>query len=586
MKKLFISILILLGSSFLLIGQDARYSQFFNAPVRLNPALTGVENGKLRFGGNYRSQWNSTNSPIDSYQFYFDKSNPRFSYGLVFNQKNAGKEGFKTSSALLSLSLKKQLQEGNNWLSFGIQAGVFQQRFDLSNITFDNQYNPEKGYDSSLEHGEDFQKTSILLPDLNVGVNWRFSKNTILPIIGDVGIAFSHINSPKSSFFNENIHLPLKTAFYGNALFDLNNLFGFEPFFLFSLQGSSNEFVYGIKSIFHFENNNLKLGLGNRAKDALIIYSSFSFKNFELGFSYDVNLQNIRNQGNANSIEFSLIYQFGKETDSKSRKKKEKPKVEHNEDISSDESEESMISSENDSDGDGILDDLDLCPFESGIKKHQGCIDRDDDGIWDYLDACPSLPGILENYGCPYDNEKTDSDGDGVLDQYDDCIYLKGLPYLNGCPDADGDGLSDLNDKCPYEKGRSENNGCPDLESGNDKRSLSSDFVEFETNSSEIKTKYFPFLDRLAFKIKNNNLLKIVIEGHADSEGKHVYNYHLSRQRAQTIRSYFFEKGVPLEQIEMYYYGETKPKIDKDTDYAMARNRRVELIALKSQVSK
>jgi len=56
MKKL-----LTLVSIFLVIlslkAQDPHLSQFYVAPLQLNPALTGVINGNVRAGFLYRSQW-------------------------------------------------------------------------------------------------------------------------------------------------------------------------------------------------------------------------------------------------------------------------------------------------------------------------------------------------------------------------------------------------------------------------------------------------------------------------------------------------------------------------------------------------
>ena len=48
-----------------------------------------------------------------------------------------------------------------------------------------------------------------------------------------------------------------------------------------------------------------------------------------------------------------------------------------------------------------------------------------------------------------------DSDGDGVADKNDLCPYLKGDPKLKGCPDRDGDGVADDKDACPTVAGLS-----------------------------------------------------------------------------------------------------------------------------------
>jgi hypothetical protein len=62
-----------------------------------------------------------------------------------------------------------------------------------------------------------------------------------------------------------------------------------------------------------------------------------------------------------------------------------------------------------DSDGDGIPDSLDECPFVKGTVEFHGCpyakhittIDRDGDGVADADDACPDIFGLKENKGCP-----------------------------------------------------------------------------------------------------------------------------------------------------------------------------------------
>lgn len=104
------------------------------------------------------------------------------------------------------------------------------------------------------------------------------------------------------------------------------------------------------------------------------------------------------------------------------------------------------IGKNRDSDGDGVIDDDDECPDTPlGVKvDEKGCPkDRDLDGIPDYQDDCPDIPGLPEFNGCP------DTDGDGIPDKEDDCPELPGLPEYNGCPDTDGDGVIDPNDLCP-----------------------------------------------------------------------------------------------------------------------------------------
>ena len=108
-----------------------------------------------------------------------------------------------------------------------------------------------------------------------------------------------------------------------------------------------------------------------------------------------------------------------------------------------------------DTDGDGIYDDHDECPEVPGLEEFNGCPDSDNDGIQDSEDECPMDAGLVEFNGCP------DSDGDGVADNKDRCPKIAGMASMGGCPDTDGDEISDDRDNCPKVAGPRGNRGCP-----------------------------------------------------------------------------------------------------------------------------
>ena len=109
-----------------------------------------------------------------------------------------------------------------------------------------------------------------------------------------------------------------------------------------------------------------------------------------------------------------------------------------------------------DTDGDGIVDEEDQCPEIPGLAAFAGCPDTDGDGLPDPEDQCPDLAGQIALGGCP------DRDGDGVIDNLDQCPDTPGLAALNGCPDQDGDGVTDAEDACPETPGEPALQGCPD----------------------------------------------------------------------------------------------------------------------------
>ncbi len=116
-----------------------------------------------------------------------------------------------------------------------------------------------------------------------------------------------------------------------------------------------------------------------------------------------------------------------------------------------------------DSDGDGISDNDDECPNMAGTVENKGCPsqDRDEDGIPDAIDNCPDTKGTAANKGCP-EVQLMDKDGDGIADAEDRCPNIAGVASASGCPDRDGDGVADSSDKCPSLAGLRTFNGCPD----------------------------------------------------------------------------------------------------------------------------
>jgi Tfp pilus assembly protein PilF len=113
---------------------------------------------------------------------------------------------------------------------------------------------------------------------------------------------------------------------------------------------------------------------------------------------------------------------------------------------------------ENDTDDDGVPDQVDQCPGTSnGVAvDSSGCelaYDSDDDGIPDDEDRCPDTPRNVEvdSDGCEL---VYDSDDDGVPDDEDECPDTPGNVEVDsdGCElvyDSDNDGIPDDEDRCP-----------------------------------------------------------------------------------------------------------------------------------------
>jgi outer membrane protein OmpA-like peptidoglycan-associated protein len=72
--------------------------------------------------------------------------------------------------------------------------------------------------------------------------------------------------------------------------------------------------------------------------------------------------------------------------------------------------------------------------------------------------------------------------------------------------------------------------------------------------------------------------LHVAVEGHTDSVGGDEYNQELSERRAQSVRDYFVQQGIPSGAIEARGFGKSEPIASNDTPEGRQQNRRVELV--------
>ncbi|HLZ41601.1 MAG TPA: OmpA family protein [Candidatus Sulfotelmatobacter sp.] len=72
--------------------------------------------------------------------------------------------------------------------------------------------------------------------------------------------------------------------------------------------------------------------------------------------------------------------------------------------------------------------------------------------------------------------------------------------------------------------------------------------------------------------------LHLAVEGHTDSVGTDEYNQTLSERRAQSVRDYFVQQGIPSASIEAHGFGKTEPIASNDSAEGRQQNRRVELV--------
>ncbi|MBW2096908.1 MAG: OmpA family protein, partial [Deltaproteobacteria bacterium] len=229
------------------------------------------------------------------------------------------------------------------------------------------------------------------------------------------------------------------------------------------------------------------------------------------------------------------------------------------------------VAARTDSDGDGVYDDADNCPnTPKGVQVDaNGCpFDSDGDGVYDYLDKCPNTPkGLQVNTN----GCPFDADGDGVYDDADKCPNTpKGVQVdANGCPfDSDGDGVYDYKDTCPK---------TPKGATVNDRGCWILKGLSFDTAKWDIKPYEYPILDDVVRILRKNPSMKLEIQGHTDNRGSAKYNRKLSGKRARAVMEYLVKKGISSDRLSAVGYGFSRPAATNTTAQGRAMNRRVEL---------
>jgi len=102
--------------------------------------------------------------------------------------------------------------------------------------------------------------------------------------------------------------------------------------------------------------------------------------------------------------------------------------------------------------------------------------------------------------------------------------------------------------------------------------------VQFGTGNARIRPDSVVILDELAdLLLGRPDIKRVRIEGHTDSRGSRGSNKRLSQNRADAVRSYLVQRGVPGDTLEAVGYGSSKPIAPNLGRRNRAKNRRVEI---------
>ena len=104
--------------------------------------------------------------------------------------------------------------------------------------------------------------------------------------------------------------------------------------------------------------------------------------------------------------------------------------------------------------------------------------------------------------------------------------------------------------------------------------------IYFDTNRHEIREDQKEALAANAERLKGSQFasFKVVIEGHCDERNTSEYNMALGDRRANSIKQYMVNLGLPASRMRTISYGEERPTDPAHNEEAWARNRRAEFV--------
>jgi len=99
----------------------------------------------------------------------------------------------------------------------------------------------------------------------------------------------------------------------------------------------------------------------------------------------------------------------------------------------------------------------------------------------------------------------------------------------------------------------------------------------FDFDKTDIKPEGRQVLDQVASQATQLNLDTIIATGHTDSTGPATYNQGLSERRANAVKAYLVNQGVPTDRVYVEGKGASQPIASNATREGRAQNRRVEI---------
>lgn len=274
-------------------AQDAHFSQFYNNPLYINPALTGTtDEARLLF--NYRTQWPKLPGEFvtinASYDQHIEKANSNL--GVIVSLDKAGSAGLRSThiNALYAYTLKLSKDMA---VQAGASVGYGQRVLNQFTLVFGDQLTPFGNTGQASQEPNLINQVGRYL-DVSSGIV-VYGRNFW------AGIAGHHLNQPSNSLAVDqtsqlpmrlSVHVGLKIPFLESMT---NRNVDYEgaimPAIYYSQQGNFRQLDLGTNVYYH----PVTLGLWYRgvpiqesSNGALSILVGFKYQKISFAYNYDL----------------------------------------------------------------------------------------------------------------------------------------------------------------------------------------------------------------------------------------------------------------------------------------------------------
>ena len=305
-------------------AQDPQFSQFYAAPLNLNPALTGGSD-RSRVGVNYRNQWPALSHSFQTVSAYVDYYAKGYNSGVGVIVKRHQESFLKYSAMELGASYAYRLRISDGLaLRSGIQLSYFNKNVDFEELVFGNQIDIQNGIVIGPS-GETFD-TGLKVDFMSISAGGILYTEKFW-----IGAAVHHINEPNQSLMEDESPLPRKYSFHIGYKYSFSDgqrlrtvAYQFQKRSIafsanYKTQGGFNQMDVGMQLFFQ----PLVLGLMYRGtpfqklsdlakNESLIVLLGLEL-NKDLGFAYSHDFTVSKLAGaTGGAHEFSFTYAFGR----------------------------------------------------------------------------------------------------------------------------------------------------------------------------------------------------------------------------------------------------------------------------------